>query len=102
MEDDLCLNMTFDKRTFHEGQPSKKTTFDGRQRLMKDDLQWKIFFDEMKSPMQDDMQREKTEFLVLRLPKLEFDSKNQVLLNPVLFCLMFNESKSVHLVLMNT
>ena len=50
-----------------------------RLHSLEDDLQWKKTFDGRKPSMQDDLWREKTRLLNWRLPKLEFDTKDQVL-----------------------
>ena len=47
---------------------------------MEDYFQWKTTFDGIQSSMEDNIWREKTELLNWRLLKLEFDTKDQVLL----------------------
>ena len=47
---------------------------------MEDGLQWNTIFDGGQPSMQDNLCREKTELLNWRLPKLEFDNKDQTLL----------------------
>ena len=59
-------------------------TLDGRQPTMEDNLQWKTTFNGIQPSTEDDFQyktplEEETELLNWGLPKLEFDTKDQVL-----------------------
>ena len=47
---------------------------------MEDNLKWKMIFDGRQPSILDDLQREETEVLNKGLPKLEFDTKDHVLL----------------------
>ena len=55
-----------------------KTAFDGLQPSMEDVLRWKTIFDGRQPSRQDGLCR--TEMLSFKLSKLEFDTKEKVLL----------------------
>ena len=69
--------MTYDGRNLlTEDNLSWKKTFDGLQPSMEDVFIWETIFDGRQLSVQHDLLR--TEMLNLRLPKLEFGTKDQV------------------------
>ena len=77
----LLVGDTFDGRNpLMEYDLWWRITFDRKHPLMEDNLWWKTTFDGRRSSMVDDLWSKKAELMNWRPLKLEYDTKDQVLL----------------------